>query len=83
MSNTVVQRVHPATVWTLPHSRYSAPGPKRDESTPAALVSRYFFDVLNRADLPRSYSGAFGVAFGFFMSFVGFVLVAYLGLSES
>ena len=49
----------------------------------ATLQHRRFVAALPFADLPRSYSGALGVAFGFFMSFVGLVLVAYLGLSES
>ncbi len=54
--------------------------------TLASLVStiqhRRFIATLPMADLPRSYSGAFGVAFGFFISLAGLALALYLGVSE-
>jgi putative membrane protein len=49
----------------------------------ATLQHRRFVATLPQADLPRSYSGAFGAGFGFFMSAVGIVLAVYLGVSES
>ncbi len=49
----------------------------------ATIQHRRFVATLPLVDLPRSYSGAFGVAFGFFMAAVGLVLAAYLGISES
>lgn len=48
----------------------------------ATIQHRRFIGVLPMADLPGRYSGAFGVAFGFFMSFAGAILAAYLGISE-
>lgn len=52
-------------------------------SLAATIQHRRFVATLPIADLPRSYSGAFGAAFGFFMSLAGLVLAAYLGISES
>jgi putative membrane protein len=49
----------------------------------ATIQHRRFVATLPQADLPRAYSGAFGVAFGFFMAAVGLILAAYLGVSES
>ena len=49
----------------------------------ATVQHRRFVATLPLADLPGSYSGAFAVAFGFFMSFAGLVLATYLGVSES
>jgi putative membrane protein len=49
----------------------------------ATVQHRRFVATLPLSDLPRSYSGAFGVAFGFFMAAVGLVLAAYLGVSET
>jgi putative membrane protein len=49
----------------------------------ATIQHRRFVATLPMADLPRSYSGAFGVAFGFSMAAVGLVLAAYLGISET
>lgn len=51
-------------------------------SLAATVQHRRFVATLPLADRPRSYSGALGVAFGFFMGAVGLVLAAYLGLSE-
>ncbi len=48
----------------------------------ATVQHRRFVATLPLADLPRSYSGTFGIAFGFFMAFVGLVLAFYLGGSE-
>jgi len=52
-------------------------------SLAATVQHRRFVSRLPQDDLPRSYSGAFGAAFGFFMSLVGLVLAVYLGISES
>jgi len=49
----------------------------------ATLQHRRFVATLPGANLPRSYSGAFGVAFGFFMAAAGLVLAVYLGVSEA
>jgi putative membrane protein len=49
----------------------------------ATIQHRRFAATLPLSDLPRSYSGAFGVAFGFFMSAAGLILAAYLGVSET
>ncbi len=49
----------------------------------ATVQHRRFVSTLPQGDLPRSYSGAFGAAFGFFMSLVGLVLAVYLGISEA
>lgn len=48
----------------------------------ATVQHRRFTATLPAADLPRSYSGAFGVAFGAFIGLVGLVLAAYLGLPD-
>jgi putative membrane protein len=48
----------------------------------ATLQHRRFVATLPLVDLPKSYSGAFGAAFGFFMSAVGILLAVYLGVSE-
>jgi len=45
----------------------------------ATVQHRRFVKTLPLADLPGSYSGAFGVGFGIFMSVVGLLLAAYLG----
>jgi len=49
----------------------------------ATIQHRRFAATLPIADLPRSYSGAFGVAFGFLMSLAGLVLAIYLGIAET
>ncbi len=49
----------------------------------ATLQHRRFVATLPAADLPRSYSGAFGAAFGFAMAAIGIVLAVYLGISEA
>jgi len=49
----------------------------------ATVQHRRFAATLPLADLPRSYSGAFGIAFGFLMSLAGLVLALYLGISET
>ena len=49
----------------------------------ATIQHRRFVATLPQADLPRSYSGAFGIAFGFFMAAVGLILAAYLGVTEA
>lgn len=48
----------------------------------ATVQHRRFVAKLPLADLPNSYSGAFGAAFGFFIGAVGLALAAYLGFSE-
>src|SRR5258706_9078850 len=48
----------------------------------ATVQHRRFVATLPLSDLPRSYSGTFGIAFGFFMAFVGLVLAFYLGGSD-
>jgi putative membrane protein len=47
----------------------------------ATLQHRRFVATLPQADLPRSYSGRFGAAFGFGMAFAGLALAVYLGMS--
>jgi putative membrane protein len=47
----------------------------------ATLQHRRFVATLPLADLPRTYSGAFGAGFGFFMSAAGIALALYLGVS--
>jgi len=47
----------------------------------ATVQHRRFAAGLPLADLPRSYSGNFGVAFGFFIGATGLLLAAYLGFS--
>jgi len=49
----------------------------------ATIQHRRFISTLPQADLPRSYAGGFGVAFGFFISLAGLTLLAYLGISEA
>ncbi len=48
----------------------------------ATLQHRRFTATLPPADLPRSYAGGFGAAFGLFIGAAGLVLAAYLGFSE-
>lgn len=48
----------------------------------ATVQHRRFVAGLPQIDLPKSYSGAFGAAFGFFIGLGGLVLALYLGLSE-
>lgn len=48
----------------------------------ATIQHRRFVRSLPLADLPRSYSGGFGIAFGFFVSLAGLVLALYLGIPE-
>jgi putative membrane protein len=47
----------------------------------ATVQHRRFVATLPLADLPRSYAGGFGAAFGLFIGIVGLVLAAYLGFS--
>jgi putative membrane protein len=49
----------------------------------ATIQHRRFVAGLPQADLPKSYSGAFGAAFGFFICMAGLVLALYLGFSEA
>jgi putative membrane protein len=49
----------------------------------ATQQHRRFVATLPLADLPRSYSGKFGAAFGFFIGAAGIFLAVYLGVSES
>lgn len=49
----------------------------------ATIQHQRFVATLPQSDLPRSYSGAFGVAFGFFIAAAGLILAIYLGLSET
>ena len=49
----------------------------------ATLQHRRFVATLPPADLPRSYSGAFGAGFGFFIAAAGILLALYLGISEA
>jgi putative membrane protein len=49
----------------------------------ATLQHRRFVSALPPVDLPRSYSGAFGAMFGFFIGLVGLVLALYLAVSET
>jgi len=49
----------------------------------ATVQHRRFVAGLPQVDLPKSYSGAFGAAFGFFIGMAGLVLALYLGISES
>ena len=48
----------------------------------ATVQHRRFVSGLPQIDLPQSYSGAFGAAFGFFIAAVGLVLAVYLGVSQ-
>lgn len=48
----------------------------------ATVQHRRFVATLPLADLPKSYSGAFGAAFGLFIGAIGIVLAIYLGISE-
>jgi len=52
-------------------------------SLTATVQHRRFVATLPQADLPRSYSGAFGIAFGFFIAAAGLILAVYLGVSET
>ena len=49
----------------------------------ATLQHRRFVATLPLADLPRSYSGAFGAGFGFFIAVAGLVLALYLAIAEA
>lgn len=51
-------------------------------SLAATAQHRRFVATLPQIDLPKSYSGALGVGFGFFIGVVGLVLALYLGISE-
>jgi putative membrane protein len=51
-------------------------------SLAATLQHRRFVATLPQVDLPKSYSGALGLGFGFFISAIGLVLAFYLGLAE-
>jgi len=48
----------------------------------ATVQHRRFVSGLPQLDMPQSYSGAFGAAFGFFIAAVGLVLAVYLGVSQ-
>ncbi len=52
-------------------------------SLTATIQHRRFVSNLPQIDLPRSYSGAFGAGFGFFIGLVGLVLATYLAISET
>lgn len=51
-------------------------------SLAATVQHRRFVATLPLADLPKSYSGSFGAAFGLFIGVAGLALAVYLGIAE-
>src|SRR5258705_5758784 len=49
----------------------------------ATVQHRRFLSTLPQSDFPRSYSGAFAVAYGILMGFAGLVLAVYLAIAEA
>ena len=48
----------------------------------ATLQHRRYISTLPHSDLPQSYSGAFAMWFGVFLSLIGLILAVYLAISQ-